>query len=217
MALKFIGKMNMPNYTALATDIEIDGTIIGASSVGFTVYLTDTAAWKIIGSDLVLVDYVVPVTISFQPGDTGVTGVRGVTGVGVQGVTGAASTIAGDTGVTGVGLQGDSGVTGAQGIQGDSGVTGAQGDPGGATGVTGVGVAGATGVTGVGAAGATGVTGAQGDIGATGLMTPLDIYPVGSIYVTTSVTSPAVFFGGTWGASTVIPGITGASEWERTA
>jgi hypothetical protein len=63
MTLKHIGNMNMPNYTAETSDIEIDGTIItdgGANMVGQTVFLTDTQAWKIIGSDLVLVDYASP-------------------------------------------------------------------------------------------------------------------------------------------------------------
>jgi len=65
MALTFVGHMNVPNYTALSTDIAAS-KITGASIVGATVFLTDTAAWKIIKSDLTLIDYVLPVEVTFD-------------------------------------------------------------------------------------------------------------------------------------------------------
>jgi hypothetical protein len=67
MALVFVGHMNIPTYTALSTDIATNA-ITGASIVGGTVFLTDTAAWKIIKPDLTLADYVLPVDITL-PGD----------------------------------------------------------------------------------------------------------------------------------------------------
>lgn len=64
MALSFRGPLNVPNYTALSTDIA-DNKISGASLSGATVFLTDTAVWKIILPDLTLADYVLPVNVVF--------------------------------------------------------------------------------------------------------------------------------------------------------
>lgn len=63
MALIFVGHMNIPTYTALSSDV-VTNAITGASIVGGTVFLTDTAAWKIIKPDLTLADYVLPVDIT---------------------------------------------------------------------------------------------------------------------------------------------------------
>lgn len=40
----------------------------------------------------------------------------------------------------------------------------------------------------------------HGNIGADNLLSPLDIYPVGSIYMSVNSTNPSTFFGGTWEA-----------------
>jgi hypothetical protein len=61
MTLIFIAENSSPNYIALSSDIS-GGQITGASMVGGTVLLTDTGAWKIIGADLSLIDYVLPVS-----------------------------------------------------------------------------------------------------------------------------------------------------------
>ena len=189
MALKFIGRLNVPNYTALSTDIatDIDGneTISGASILGSTIYLTDTMDWRIVADNEYLSDYYLPISGGGGggAGNTGVTGVRGSTGVtglgigGATGITGLGSVgntgvtglgSVGATGVTGLGSVGNTGVTGLGGV-GATGVTGLGGS--GDTGVTGSGIIGETGVTGLGGAGATGVTGLGviGETGVTGL------------------------------------------------
>jgi hypothetical protein len=72
MALVHIGAMNVPNYTALSSDI-IGNKISGASVVGDTIFLTDTASWKIILDDLTLGDYVLPIAIgNVNIGDVGI-------------------------------------------------------------------------------------------------------------------------------------------------
>jgi len=63
MGLVYVGKMNVPNYTSLSSDI-VNNAIGGASIIGATVFLTDTAEWKIVLPDLTLGDYVLPVAIS---------------------------------------------------------------------------------------------------------------------------------------------------------
>jgi hypothetical protein len=67
MALTFVGKMNVPTYTALSTDIS-SSKIAGASIVGGTVFTTDDAAWYIIKANLELTAYVLPVEITVDPG-----------------------------------------------------------------------------------------------------------------------------------------------------
>ncbi len=59
MALTRIDKDNIPMYLALSSDI-VGGAIPGANAIGKTVYLTDTASWKIILDDLTLDDFVFP-------------------------------------------------------------------------------------------------------------------------------------------------------------
>jgi len=63
MTLVFVGQMNVPTYTALSTDI-VASEIDGAIRIGATVFLTDTAAWKIVLPDLTLGDYTLPVNIT---------------------------------------------------------------------------------------------------------------------------------------------------------
>jgi hypothetical protein len=63
MALVYVGPLNTPNYTALATDIGTN-KITGAVRPGNTIFLTDTAAWKIVMDDLTLADYAIPATFS---------------------------------------------------------------------------------------------------------------------------------------------------------
>lgn len=118
-------------------------------------------------------------------GDTGPQGPKGDTGA--KGATGAQ----GPTGPTG-----PRGATGAQGPQGPKGATGATGPQGpqGAKGATGA--AGAEGATGpTGPRGATGPTGPRGATGPTNL---LAMYPIGSVYIAYTSTSPASRFGGNW-------------------
>lgn len=56
MTVVYRGDMNIPNYTALSTDVAA-GILPGASKIGSTVFFTDTLSWKIIKSDLTLADY----------------------------------------------------------------------------------------------------------------------------------------------------------------
>jgi hypothetical protein len=67
MALTFVGKMNVPTYTALSTDIS-SSKIAGASIIGGTVFTTDDAAWYIINANLELTAYVLPVEITIDSG-----------------------------------------------------------------------------------------------------------------------------------------------------
>lgn len=64
MALTFVGKMNVPNYTALSTDIDGDDKIAGASNIGSVIFITDTGAWKIVLDDLTVGDYAIPASFS---------------------------------------------------------------------------------------------------------------------------------------------------------
>lgn len=67
MSLIFVGKMNVPTYTCLDADI-IANAVAGATIVGGTIFVTDTAVWKIIKPDLTLAPYVLPVSITVDPG-----------------------------------------------------------------------------------------------------------------------------------------------------
>ena len=108
------------------------------------------------------------------------------------------------------GLPGADGAAGAQGIQGIQGVPGNNGAPGadgqdGATGPQGdQGIQGIQGIQGV-----EGPQGPQGEPGGGG--SPLDAWPVGSVYIAVDSTSPATRFGGgTWsafGAGRVLVGL----------
>jgi len=63
MALNYIGALNVPNYTALSTDV-VANAIEGATRVGAIVLLTDTAIWKVILDDLTLDDYALPISFN---------------------------------------------------------------------------------------------------------------------------------------------------------
>jgi hypothetical protein len=63
MTLIYLGKLNVPNYTALSTDVAANA-IAGASMKGGIVLLTDTAIWKIILDDLTLADYALPISFN---------------------------------------------------------------------------------------------------------------------------------------------------------
>jgi len=63
MALNYIGAMNVPNYTALSTDV-VGNSIAGASRVGNLILLTDTGIWKVILDDLTLEDYALPISFN---------------------------------------------------------------------------------------------------------------------------------------------------------
>ena len=65
MGVTFVGKMNVPNYTALSTDVSA-GKLPGASIVGATVFFTDTAEWKIVEDDLTLSDYILPLKVTME-------------------------------------------------------------------------------------------------------------------------------------------------------
>lgn len=82
--------------------------------------------------------------------------------------------------------KGDKGDKGEQGERGEQGPQGIQGPTGPQ-----------------GARGATGATGPQGPRGYAGEdASPLDCWPVGSVYISYTSTSPATRFGGTWRALT---------------
>ena len=57
MALKPVNEKIIPAYLALSSDIQDNGTILGATLIGKTVYLTDTGDWKIILPNLKLVPF----------------------------------------------------------------------------------------------------------------------------------------------------------------
>src|SRR3990167_8943717 len=122
-------------------------------------------------------------------GDQGIQGIQGIQGVpGNDGAAGA-NGAAGDQGIQGIqGIQGVPGDPGAPGDQGIQGIQGIQGVPGndGATGPQ-------------GDQGIQGIQGIQGEPGSGG--SPLDAWPVGSVYIAVDNTSPATRFGGgTWSA-----------------
>ena len=125
-------------------------------------------------------------------GEQGLQGIQGPAGPqGIQGETGASGPQGeqGETGPTGPtgpqGPQGIQGPTGPQGPKGDKGDTGEQG------------IQGPQGPQ--GPIGPTGPQGPKGDAGIIDVSAILrNIYPVGSIYLTTAVNSPQTFLGGTW-------------------
>ena len=127
------------------------------------------------------------------PGPQGPAGPEGPQGI--QGVKG-------DTGEQGIqGIQGVPGNNGAPGADGQDGATGPQGDQG---------IQGIQGVPGNdGAEGPEGPQGPQGEPGSGG--SPLDAWPVGSVYIAVDSTDPATRFGGgTWsafGAGRVLVGL----------
>ena len=63
MTLVYLGATNVPNYTALSSDIDGDNKIPGASRKGNTVFTTDNGNWYIINESLVLNNYTLPVGI----------------------------------------------------------------------------------------------------------------------------------------------------------
>jgi len=64
MAVIFIGPLNVPNYTALSSDIGLDGIIPGVARKGNVVLLTDTGIWKVVLDDLTLGDYALPISFN---------------------------------------------------------------------------------------------------------------------------------------------------------
>ena len=68
MTLTFIGRDNIPTYIALSTDVSA-GKIAGATTIGETVFLTDTDEWKIVLDDLTLDDFIPPSTPSTDNGE----------------------------------------------------------------------------------------------------------------------------------------------------
>jgi len=64
MAVTYIGKMNVPNYLALSSDVGLGGTIPGVVIKGAIVYYTDTSIWKIVKDDLTLEDYALPISFN---------------------------------------------------------------------------------------------------------------------------------------------------------
>jgi hypothetical protein len=63
MSCVLLGPLNVPNYTALTTDV-VANAIVGANVPGRTVLITDSGAWKIIKEDLTLEDYALPMTFA---------------------------------------------------------------------------------------------------------------------------------------------------------
>jgi hypothetical protein len=67
MALVYVGANSTPNYTCLSTDIVVEtGQVIGAIRKGATVFVVDSAIWKIVDDDLVLQPYNVPAAITVE-------------------------------------------------------------------------------------------------------------------------------------------------------
>lgn len=62
MALIYLGSNNTPNYTCIASDIDGDNKVAGASKIGNTILSTDDGAWYIIGGDLALINYALPIS-----------------------------------------------------------------------------------------------------------------------------------------------------------
>jgi hypothetical protein len=65
MTIVFNGDMNIPNYTALSTDI-----VAGALPIaqpGRTVFISDTASWYIVRADGILVAYTIPAAVNVTP------------------------------------------------------------------------------------------------------------------------------------------------------
>ena len=62
MTIVFNGNMNIPNYTALSTDI-VGGALPGAQP-GRIVFISDTVATYIVRADLQLVPYALPVEVT---------------------------------------------------------------------------------------------------------------------------------------------------------
>lgn len=58
MTLVYVTNKKSPNYIAESSDIEDNGSIIGASRIGNTVYLIDTEEWKIVLPNLKVSPYV---------------------------------------------------------------------------------------------------------------------------------------------------------------
>lgn len=63
MTLTYVSDEATPSYVALSTDI-VDGKIEGAGLVGRLVFTTDDGKWYVIGDDLVLAPYALPITLS---------------------------------------------------------------------------------------------------------------------------------------------------------
>jgi len=63
MTVKYVGQMNIPNYTFASTDINMDGTVDDVNRIGNTCFVTDTLEWKIVLPDLTLGDYTLPVGV----------------------------------------------------------------------------------------------------------------------------------------------------------
>ena len=132
------------------------------------------------------------------PNQAALQAIVGATGGGGEGPAGPQGPAGpeGPQGIQGIqGLTGDTGPQGNQGIQGLTGDTGPQG---------GQGIQGIQGIQGV-----EGPQGPQGEPGSGG--SPLDAWPVGSVYIAVDSTSPATRFGGgTWsafGAGRVLVGL----------
>jgi hypothetical protein len=62
MAIVYTGRMNIPNYTGLSSDI-VAGALPGAQP-GMIVFISDTLAWYIVRADLQLVPYSLPVEVT---------------------------------------------------------------------------------------------------------------------------------------------------------
>ena len=64
MTVIYVGQMNTPNYMIDSTDVELDGTVDGVVRKGSTVYIRDTAIWKIVKDDLTLEDWALPISFN---------------------------------------------------------------------------------------------------------------------------------------------------------
>ncbi len=63
MALNFISLESTPTYIATSDDV-VDSKIAGANLIGKTVYITDIKSWYVIGKDLNLLEYTLPVNLT---------------------------------------------------------------------------------------------------------------------------------------------------------
>lgn len=62
MTIVNTGRLNIPNLTALSSDVS--GGILPQASPGMVIFFTDTLAWKIVKADLSLANYVLPVNVT---------------------------------------------------------------------------------------------------------------------------------------------------------
>lgn len=79
MSIEFTGRMNIPNYTCLTTDITagvFSGTTISGQTPiaepGLVIFVTDSEEWLIVRADGIFVPYSLPVEVTASIGAVGI-------------------------------------------------------------------------------------------------------------------------------------------------